>query len=205
LSKSSLQWKKDHFNDSYVQQAQQEGYVSRAVYKLKQIQKKDNILKSGMTVVDLGAAPGGWCQYAGEVIGDDGKLFALDLLPLKISAGNLHFIQGDFHEQAILDELLAGIGEQKADVVLSDMAPNLSGMKAMDIPRSIYLAELAFDLACQILTPAGVLLVKVFQGAGFEALVADMRKAFKVVSIRKPEASSAKSKEIYLLAKNYKL
>jgi len=205
VSKSSAQWKQDHFNDTYVQQAQQQGYASRAVFKLKQIQQKDKILKSSMTVIDLGAAPGGWCQYTAEVIGDTGRIFALDLLPLQISDKNIYFLQGDFHEQAVVDELLLEMGSRKADVVLSDMAPNLSGVKAIDIPKSIYLAELAFDLCGQVLTKQGTLLVKVFQGEGFDSLVKTLRQAFGQVSIRKPQASSAKSKEIYLLAKNYKL
>jgi 23S rRNA (uridine2552-2'-O)-methyltransferase len=195
-SKSSKRWLQEHHQDAYVLKARKQGYRSRAVYKLEQIQQKDRIIKPGQLVLDLGAAPGGWSEYAEQIVGGQGKVIALDLLPIEPIAG-VEFIQGDFTEQQTLDQLMALIDDRRLDLVLSDMAPNLSGMGSVDQPRSIYLAELAFDLACRILTADGVFVVKLFQGEGFEDLISLLRQSFKAVKFRKPDASRARSSEIY--------
>ena len=204
-SKSSKEWLNEHFNDPYVKQAKADGYVSRAVYKLLQIQQKDHLLKPGMSVIDLGAAPGGWSQYASKVVGEKGRIIALDLLPLKISSNNIEFLQGDFQQDEILDKLLQLVDNTKVDLVLSDMSPNLSGVKAVDITKSIYLSELAFELCHKILKRKGSMLLKTFQGEGFDVLLFSLRKAFERVITRKPDASRPRSKEMYLLARNFKL
>lgn len=198
-SKSSSRWLKEHFDDEYVRRAQQEGHRSRAVYKLIEIQQKDRILKPGMTVVDLGAAPGGWSEYALRAVGPRGRVVALDILPMEPIEG-VHFIEGDFREDAPYRELLAAVGEDGADLVISDMAPNISGMHAVDIPRSYHLAELALELAGGVLKPGGGLLVKLFQGEGFDAYLASLKRDFSRVVMRKPKASRARSREIYALA-----
>lgn len=200
-SSSSRRWLKEHFSDPYVKQAQQAGYRSRAVYKLLEIQDKDKLLKQGMTVVDLGAAPGGWSQLAKELVGSSGQVFALDILPMDTLEG-VDFIQGDFTEQSILDELLAKLGDRQVDLVLSDMAPNMSGVDSVDQPRSMELAELALDLALRVLGKNGGFLVKVFQGTGFDEYLVEIRKHFKKVVIRKPKASRGRSREVYVLARN---
>jgi 23S rRNA (uridine2552-2'-O)-methyltransferase len=202
-SKSSSRWLKEHFDDEYVQRSRQEGYRSRAVYKLIEIQQKDRILKSGMSVIDLGAAPGGWSQYAATVLGKSGRMIALDILPMEPLPG-IEFIQGDFREDDVLQQLLQSLGDSGADLVLSDMAPNTSGMDAIDVPRAYYLAELALDLAVQVLKPDGGLLVKLFQGEGFEAYHNELKRHFKRVVMRKPKASRARSREIYALAAGFK-
>ena len=176
--------------------AREQGYRSRAVFKLAEIQQKDRILKPGQLVLDLGAAPGGWSEYAQQIVGDQGKVIALDLLPIDPIAG-VEFIQGDFTEQQTLDRLLTLIDDLRLDLVLSDMAPNLSGMGSVDQPKSIYLAELAFDLARQFLAADGVFVIKLFQGEGFEDLIAVLRVNFNSVRFRKPDASRARSSEIY--------
>lgn len=186
----------EHHQDSYVLKAREQGYRSRAVFKLEEIQQKDRILKAGQFVLDLGAAPGGWSEYAVQAVGDHGRVIALDLLPIEPIAG-VEFVQGDFTEQQTLDDLQAIIGDQKFDLVLSDMAPNLSGMHSVDQPKSIYLAELAFEMARDFLEPRGVFVVKLFQGEGFEDLVLTFRSTFKSVKFRKPEASRSRSSEIY--------
>jgi 23S rRNA (uridine2552-2'-O)-methyltransferase len=186
----------EHHQDEYVLKARAQGYRSRAVFKLAEIQQKDHVLKTGQLVLDLGAAPGGWSEYASTIIGDQGKIIALDLLPLEPIAG-VSFLQGDFTEQETLDRLLALIGDRRFDLVLSDMAPNLSGMESVDQPRSIYLAELAFDLAENFLNSAGVFVVKLFQGAGSEELISSFRRRFRSVKLRKPDASRSRSSEIY--------
>lgn len=198
---SSQRWLREHFTDSYVQRAQREGWRSRAVYKLIEIQEKDRILRPGQVVVDLGAAPGGWTQYAAGVLGDKGRLFALDILPM-VSFAGVEFIQGDFTEDAVFERLLARLDGCRVDVVLSDMAPNMSGQDSVDQPRAMYLAELAVDFALRVLGPQGILLVKLFQGAGFDAYVRELRSQFRSVTMRKPDASRARSREVYLLARN---
>jgi 23S rRNA (uridine2552-2'-O)-methyltransferase len=195
-SKSSKRWLQEHHQDAYVLKAREQGYRSRAVFKLAEIQQKDRILKPGQLVLDLGAAPGGWSEYAQQIVGDQGKVIALDLLPIDPIAG-VEFIQGDFTEQQTLDRLLTLIDDLRLDLVLSDMAPNLSGMGSVDQPKSIYLAELAFDLARQFLAADGVFVIKLFQGEGFEDLIAVLRVSFNSVRFRKPDASRARSSEIY--------
>ncbi|MEF3192723.1 MAG: 23S rRNA (uridine(2552)-2'-O)-methyltransferase RlmE [Halothiobacillaceae bacterium] len=198
---SSQRWLHEHFTDPYVQRAKQEGWRSRAVYKLIEIQERDRILRPGQVVVDLGAAPGGWSQYAAGVIGDTGRLFALDILPMDSFAG-VEFIQGDFTEEAVVEQLLARLAGRRVDVVLSDMAPNMSGLGSVDQPRAMYLAELSLDFATRVLGPRGVFLVKLFQGAGFDAYLHDLRSRFASVIMRKPDASRARSREVYALARN---
>jgi 23S rRNA (uridine2552-2'-O)-methyltransferase len=205
-SKSSRKWLDEHFSDHYVKKSQVEGWRSRAVYKLEEIDAKDRLIKPGMNVVDLGAAPGGWSQYAARAMrerGGAGKVFALDILPMASIAG-VDFIEGDFREAEVLDQLLRMMGNvaenQGADLVLSDMAPNTSGVAAVDLPRAMYLCELAMDLAVQVLKPDGRFLVKVFQGEGFEDYLRDMRSRFAQVTTRKPKASRPRSREVYLLA-----
>jgi 23S rRNA (uridine2552-2'-O)-methyltransferase len=188
----------EHHQDEYVLKARAQGYRSRAVFKLVEIQHKDHVLKAGQLVLDLGAAPGGWSEYASTIIGDQGTIIALDLLPLEPIAG-VSFLQGDFTEQETLDRLLALIGDRRFDLVLSDMAPNLSGMDSVDQPRSIYLAELAFDLAENFLNSTGVFVVKLFQGAGSEELISSFRRRFRSVKLRKPDASRSRSSEIYAI------
>jgi 23S rRNA (uridine2552-2'-O)-methyltransferase len=197
-SKSSSRWLQEHHQDEYVLKARAQGFRSRAVFKLAEIQQKDQVLKAGQLVLDLGAAPGGWSEYASTIIGDKGKIIALDLLPLEPIAG-VTFLQGDFTEQETLDRLLALIGDRRCDLVLSDMAPNLSGMESVDQPRSIYLAELAFDLAENFLNSTGVFVVKLFQGAGSEELISSFRRRFRSVKLRKPDASRSRSSEIYAI------
>ncbi|MCH9756067.1 MAG: 23S rRNA (uridine(2552)-2'-O)-methyltransferase RlmE [Gammaproteobacteria bacterium] len=201
-SKSSQRWLREHFDDVYVKQAQREGYRSRAVYKLKELDEKKRILKPGMCVVDLGAAPGGWTQYVTQKIGGSGQVIALDILPMD-ALPDVLVIQGDFHEAAVLDKLITAMPTEGADVILSDMAPNMSGNVAIDIPRAMALTELAFDLADKILKPGGSLLIKVFHGEGFDALLKMARSQFKEVVVRKPSASRPRSRETYLLAKGY--
>lgn len=203
-SKSSHRWLKEHFADPYVKQAQQEGYRSRAVYKLLEIQEKDVILKRGMTVVDLGAAPGGWSQLAARLIGSQGHLFALDILPME-PLDNVICIQGDFQEAVIVEQLKLSIHHGKEiDLVISDMAPNMSGVTVVDQARMMCLAESALLFAQQVLKLDGDFLVKIFQGAGFDNFLRELRHTFKKVTIRKPQASRARSAEVYLLARGYK-
>lgn len=203
-SKSSKKWLKEHFEDEYVQRAQKDGYRSRAIYKLIEIQEKDRLIKPGMTVIDLGAAPGGWSEYAVKLVGKKGRMIALDILPMEPIDG-VHIIEGDFREDETLSSLVQAMGEDKADLVFSDMAPNISGMDVVDIPRAYYLAELALDLAQRMLKPGGALLVKLFQGEGFDDYHRAMKQNFSKVVVRKPKASRARSREIYALATGYKL
>lgn len=184
--------------------AQREGYRSRAAFKLLEIQEKDHLLKPGMQVVDLGAAPGGWTQIAHKIIGNDGMVVGLDLLPIDPMTG-VTFLQGDFREQSALDELRNLLGGQKVDLVLSDMAPNVSGMTVVDQPRAMYLCELALDFCREMLKPGGAFAVKVFQGEGFDDYLRDLRGSFQRVVSRKPKASRAKSREMYLVAQGYNL
>jgi len=200
-SKSSHQWLKSHFDDEFVKRAQREGYRSRAVYKLEEIQRKDRILRPGMTVIDLGAAPGGWSQYAAQALRGSGRIIALDILPMEPLAG-VEFLQGDFREEAVFARLLERLAGAPVDLVMSDMAPNISGMQAVDQPGSMYLAELAVDFADRVLRKGGVLLFKAFQGEGFDPLVKALRVHYQAIRIRKPRASRPKSREVYVLAKH---
>lgn len=202
-SKSSTRWLREHFSDEYVKRAQQQGYRSRAVYKLLEIQEKDRILQLGSTVVDLGAAPGGWSQVAASLVGEQGKVIALDILPMS-PLPHVQSITGDFRAPEVLAELIATLSGRAVDVVLSDMAPNSSGIKAVDQPAVMYLAELALDFAQQCLRPGGSLLVKVFQGEGFDSYLKQLRGTFGTVVIRKPHASRARSAEQYVLGRNYR-
>lgn len=202
-SKSSHRWLREHFNDPYVQRTQQDGYRSRASYKLLELQERDRLLKPGMTVLDLGSAPGGWSQVAAKLVGDKGRVIASDILPMDPIAG-VEFIQGDFTEESVLNAILEALGESKADLVISDMAPNMSGMVDIDQPKSMYLVELAVDLAKQTLTKGGALATKVFQGEGFESFYRDLRQDFTSVVSRKPDASRPRSRELYVVAKGFK-
>ena len=200
---SSRRWLREHFNDPYVKQAQKEGYRSRAVYKLLEMHERYRLFKPGMSVVDLGAAPGGWSQVVVKLIKPKGQIIALDLLAIEPIPG-VDFIQGDFSDEAVLATLQARLPSPKVDWVLSDIAPNMSGNESVDMPRSMYLCELALDFALQTLKPEGGFLIKVFQGAGFDALLSDIRRSFKTVVIRKPKASRDRSREVYILAREFK-
>jgi len=202
-SKSSAGWLKEHFDDPYVLKAKQEGWRSRAVYKLQEIDDKDRLFKPGMCVVDLGAAPGGWSQWTTHKTGNNGEVFALDILPVEPFAG-VTFIQGDFREDDVYNSLLSALNGRDVDVVMSDMAPNMSGNKGVDIPRAMYLVELCVELADQVLKKDGDLLMKVFQGEGYNELMASLKTKYTKVITRKPQASRARSKEIYLLARGKK-
>jgi 23S rRNA (uridine2552-2'-O)-methyltransferase len=202
-SKSSSRWLAEHEADRYVLEARKLGYRSRAVFKLKEINEKDRLLKPGQVVVDLGAAPGGWSQWARPLLGAKGKLIALDILEMA-PLPDVEFILGDFREESVLHRLEAALGGQAVDLVLSDMAPNVSGIDAADQAGSIYLCELAMDFAKAHLKPKGSLLVKIFQGSGFEDYLKTMRQTFESVTIRKPKASRPRSREVYLLARNFR-
>lgn len=202
-SKSSNEWLKEHFDDYYVNKAKQEGWRSRAIYKLQEIDEKDQLFKKGMTVVDLGAAPGGWSQWTSMQIGEEGRVFALDILPVDPFAG-VTFIQGDFREDEVYQNLLDALDGRDVDLVMSDMAPNMTGNKGVDIPKSMYLVELCVELAEQVLKPGGDLLMKVFQGEGYDQLLTTLKGSYQKVLTRKPKASRARSKEIYLLARGKK-
>ena len=201
-SKSSGTWLKEHFDDEYVKLSQKEGYRSRAIYKLKEIQQKDKLIRPNMQVVDLGAAPGGWSQYATELVGDGGRVVASDILPID-PLPFVEFIQGDFTEESVLNEILAVLYKDeknyKADVVISDMAPNITGVEAIDQPKSIYLCELSLDMARQILKPGGSYAVKVFQGDGSDAFFKEVRGSFNQVKIRKPASSRPRSREVFMV------
>ncbi|WGL16262.1 23S rRNA (uridine(2552)-2'-O)-methyltransferase RlmE [Microbulbifer bruguierae] len=202
-SKSSHRWLREHFNDHYVKQSQKEGYRSRASYKLHELNEKDRLFKPGMTVVDLGAAPGGWSQVAAELVGHKGRVLASDILPMDALAG-VDFVQGDFTEESVFEELLEKLGEERADLVISDMAPNMSGVRAVDQPASMYLVELAVDMGRQVLKPGGAFVAKVFQGEGFDELIRDLRGQYQTVVTRKPGASRPRSREVYVVARGFK-
>lgn len=203
-SASSSRWLKEHFDDKYVQLAQKQGLRSRAVFKIDEIQSRDKLIKQGMTVVDLGAAPGGWSQFCVEQVGAHGRVIACDILPMDPIAG-VDFLQGDFRDESVLSALLDRVGDEKVDIILSDMAPNMSGTVAVDQPRSMYLVELALDMCKQVLSNKGSFIVKVFQGAGFEEYLKEVRSMFSVVKIRKPDSSRARSREVYIVATGFKL
>jgi 23S rRNA (uridine2552-2'-O)-methyltransferase len=200
----SRRWLAEHHSDPYVKQARAEGWRSRAVFKLQQIQQKDRLIRPGMTIVDLGAAPGGWSQYAASLLKGRGRIIALDILPMDPIEG-VEFIHGDFREDAVLKQLTETLGGQRVDLVLSDMAPNISGIDASDQARVLYLAELALEFCRTALKPGGDLLIKLFQGEGFDGYLKTLRGQFARVQIRKPEASRDRSRELYLLARNYRL
>ena len=202
-SKTSKGWLDEHFNDQYVQKAQQDGYRSRAAYKLVEIQEKDKLIKPGMTVLDLGAAPGSWTQVAVNLAGDHGTVIASDILAMD-SVPGVVFIQGDFREESVYAEIIDAINQQPVGLVISDMAPNMSGMKSVDQPRAIYLVELALDMAVNVLAPGGNFLVKVFQGEGFQEYRQQLQLHFTTLVTRKPDSSRARSKELYLLGKGFK-
>jgi len=193
----------EHFDDEYVKMAQAQGYRSRAVFKLKEIQDKDQLIKPGMNIVDLGAAPGGWSQFARQIVGKKDKIIALDILAMDPLEG-VDFIQGDFREQAVLDRLYTVLDGAPINLVMSDMAPNMSGNKGVDQPRSIYLGELALETAKTVLAKDGAFLVKLFHGAGFEDFHREVQQFFAKVAIRKPKASRPRSNEVYILAKGFK-
>ena len=203
-SKSSGAWLKEHFDDEYVELAKKEGYRSRAVYKLKELQQKDKLLKPGMLVIDLGAAPGAWSQYIAEVVGSKGEVIGLDILPMDTIPG-VTSIQGDFREDDVFHQLLEIIGDRKVDVVVSDMAPNMSGHSGVDQPRAMYLVELAIELAKETLKPGGDFIAKVFQGEGFQETMKDLQQSFAKVYTRKPKASRPRSPEVYYVARNRKI
>jgi 23S rRNA (uridine2552-2'-O)-methyltransferase len=198
-SKSSARWLKEHFSDPFVKRAQAEGWRSRAVFKLEELIERDRLVKPGMVVVDLGAAPGGWSQMVRERLGDAGRIIALDILPMQGIAG-VEFIEGDFREEAVVQQLEATLGGVAVDLVLSDMAPNISGVADADQARAMHLVELAQEFAGVHLKPGGAFLVKVFQGRGFDEYLRNLRKAYERVSMRKPKASRARSPEVYALA-----
>ncbi|TCP75938.1 23S rRNA Um-2552 2'-O-methyltransferase [Pseudomonas putida] len=202
-SKSSANWLREHFNDPFVKQAQKDGYRSRASYKLLEVQEKDRLIRPGMSVIDLGAAPGGWSQVTSRLIGGQGRLIASDILEMD-SIPDVTFIQGDFTDDAVLQQILAAVGDSHVDLVISDMAPNMSGTPEVDMPRAMFLCELALDLATRVLKPGGDFLIKIFQGEGFDMYLKDVRTKFDKVQMRKPSSSRDRSREQYLLGKGFK-
>jgi len=202
-SKTSLGWLKRHVNDPYVKQAQKDGYRSRASYKLLEIQEKYKLIRPGMSVVDLGAAPGGWSQVTSRLIGGQGRLIASDILEMD-SIPDVHFIQGDFTEDAVLAEILEAVGNSQVDLVISDMAPNMSGTPEVDMPKAMFLCELALDLAERILKPGGNFVIKIFQGEGFDVYLKDARRKFDKIQMIKPDSSRGSSREQYMLAWGYR-
>lgn len=202
-SASSKRWLKEHFDDHYVQKAQKQGWRSRAVFKLEQIQERDKLIHPGMRVVDLGAAPGGWSQLASQLVGSSGQVIGCDILLMDAIAG-VDFLQGDFREETVLAALLERIGGKTVDVVLSDMAPNMTGNASVDQARSMYLCELALDMCHQVLKPQGCFVIKVFQGEGFDDYFKAVRQAFGSIKTRKPDSSRARSREVYLVASGYR-
>jgi 23S rRNA (uridine2552-2'-O)-methyltransferase len=199
-SKSSGRWLREHFDDPFVQRARQEGWRSRAAFKLQEIDRAERLVFPGAVIVDLGAAPGGWSQYASRALAGRGTVIAVDLLAMD-RLPDVTFLQGDFREQAVLDELLTMLGGRRADLVMSDMAPNMSGVDVVDQARAADLEALALDFSRSVLGPEGALVMKLFQGAGFQELLADARRQFGQVRIRKPKASRQRSSEAYLVAR----
>jgi len=202
-SGSSQRWLSEHFSDEYVKLAQQRGYRSRAVFKLEEIDSRDRLIRPGMSVVDLGAAPGGWSQFVAGKIGKHGRIIALDILPVEAIPG-VEIIQGDFQDEQILNQVLQALEGKPVDLVLSDMAPNMSGTRVVDQTRAIYLAELALDMARLILKPGGAFVAKLFMGAGFEEYQKNARNSFSGLANRKPKASRDRSREVYLVGKGFK-
>lgn len=202
-SKSSRRWLQEHVNDPYVKQAQKEGYRSRSSYKLIELNERDKLIRPGMLVMDLGSAPGGWSQVAGRLVGEKGRVLATDILPMD-GLANVDFIQGDFREEAVFNQILERLGGNKPDLIISDIAPNISGIDSADQASSIYLLELALDMARRVLKPKGNFVAKLFQGVGSEAYLKDLRTSFDKVSIRKPAASRSRSREVYVVARGFK-
>lgn len=202
-SKTSKQWLNEHVNDPYVKRAQVDGYRTRASYKLLELIDKDQLIRSGMVVMDLGSAPGGWSQVVGPLVGDKGRVVASDILPMN-GLPNVDFIQGDFTEDAVFEKIMALLDDSPVDLVISDMAPNISGVQTVDQASSIYLVELALDMARRVLKPKGNFVAKVFQGEGYDEYLKEVRLSFEKVVIRKPDASRARSREIYVVAKGFK-
>ena len=202
-SKTSKKWMEEHVNEPYVKNAQADGYRSRASYKLIEINEKDNIIRPNSTVMDLGSAPGGWSQIIAPMVGDNGRVIASDILPMDGIPG-VSFLQGDFTEAVVYEEILKMLGDEMVDTVVSDMAPNMSGVNTTDQYASMYLVELALDMARNVLKPNGAFCAKVFQGVGYEEYVKDVRSSFKQVIVRKPAASRPRSREVYLVAKGFK-
>ena len=202
-SKTSQNWLREHFNDPFVKMAQKDGYRSRASYKLLEIQERDRLIRPGMSVIDLGAAPGGWSQVTSRLIGGQGTLIASDILEMD-SIPDVTFIQGDFTEDAVLAQILEAVGKNEVDLVISDMAPNMSGLASVDMPRSMFLCELALDLATRVLKPGGDFLIKVFQGEGVDEYHKSVRKQFEKVTTRKPKSSRDRSREQYLLGRGFR-
>ena len=203
LTQSSKEWMREHLEDVYVQRAQKDGYRSRAAYKLLEIQQKDKLFKAGMTVVDLGSAPGSWSQIAAKLVGHNGMVLASDILEMD-ALPNVHFVQGDFREEEVFNKLLATLDGRAVDLVISDMAPNIGG-NGSDQPRAMYLCDLALDFAQRVLKPNGQFLVKVFQGEGYDDYRKAIMDSFSGLKSRKPEASRARSREMYLLATGFKV
>ena len=202
-SKSSSRWLSEHHADKYVQRAHKEGWRSRAVFKLDEINQKEHFIKPHITVVDLGAAPGGWSQYAAKIMGKHGLILATDILEME-PVEHVEFIQGDFRENVVLNAIEDKVAANSADLVMSDMAPNMSGTPAVDQPSSMYLCELALDMATKLLKPGGAFVTKIFQGEGFDEYVKTARVAFNTVKVRKPDASRPRSREVYLVARDFK-
>lgn len=202
-SKSSHRWMQEHVSDPYVKQAQKDGYRARSSYKLIELNEKDRLIRPGMLVMDLGSAPGGWSQVAGRIVGEKGRVIATDILPMD-HVHNVDFIQGDFTDEAVFNQILAALGDRKPDLIISDIAPNISGIASADQASSMYLVELALDMARKVLKPKGNFVAKVFQGSGSDAYLKEVRTSFDKVSIRKPAASRSRSREVYLVAKGFK-
>jgi len=202
--KSSGSWRERQERDPYVQQARRDGWRSRAVYKLEQIDEKERFLRPDMVCVDVGSAPGSWSQYVTRKLKGRARIVAVDILPMD-SLPDVDFIQGDFQDEAVFEQMLAAIGDQGVDLVMSDIAPNITGTRVVDQPRSMYLVELALDLARRVLKPGGNFVCKVFQGEGIDEFVIDARNSFERVKVMKPKASRAGSREVYLVARNYQL
>ena len=202
-SKTSLGWLKRHVNDPYVKQAQKDGYRSRASYKLLEIQEKDKLIRPGMSVIDLGAAPGGWSQVTSRLIGGQGRLIASDILEMD-SIPDVTFVHGDFTQDEVLAQILEAVGNSQVDLVISDMAPNMSGLPAVDMPRAMFLCELALDLSTRVLKPGGDFLIKIFQGEGFDEFHKSVRQQFEKVQMRKPTSSRDRSREQYLLGRGFR-
>ena len=202
-SKSSHRWLQEHVSDPYVKQAQKDGYRSRSSYKLIELNDKDRLIRPGMLIMDLGSAPGGWSQVAGKLVGEKGRVLATDILPMD-AIKNVDFIQGDFTEEAVVNQILEALNGARPDLIISDIAPNITGIESADQGTSIYLVELALDMVRRVLKPNGNFVVKVFQGTGSDAYLKDVRTSFEKVSVRKPKASRPRSREVYVVARGFK-